>query len=809
MIDIFFDKLYRYPRIKEPCSIAIPVKEGMLNSIDNLAVLQEGKAVPTQAKVTSRHQDGSIRYIFVRFMADLPANQKTKVVCDFDYHGDFESNMIEGNMIEKDTMRGNPMKNDNMDVQDTRDGYIVNTGKLLFSVKNNSRSILNSVDDGNKIYTANHFEGPYLKDGLNNTYDVKIDEWRIVETGAVCTILAAKGSNIASDGKNIDFEVQITAFKDKKWIEISYRIINTSNEELKIASLIFYAKADKDSKINDSLSVMNFEEKLDSTGCGDQILDNSAKEGPVFHTRGIHELDMIEKKTPVSQVRTLAGISNYKTDFYIGKNGEEVNRCIRGEMLVKEANEHYAEVLYGTFMADRTDNLGGLCITVYQAHQNYPKAIKSCEDGIAVFLVPEGFNDVVMQSGMAREQKFLLHFHSADEHILELDNRSLIYQMPDRPYISSDVFKQANVCLDVFPDKIDDDVEIALISKCDAHARCYGMLNWGDTWDSNYTMQGRGNGKVVWSNNEYDFPHACALLYARTGIRRFLDYLIVTATHWMDVDVCHYSDNPLYIGGQWEHTAGHCKNGVMVCSHEWCEGLLDYYHFTGDERGLETAIGIGNNVLRLLDTPMYAVPGEANARETGWALRTLTALYVETYDKKWLEKSEWIIDSFKKWEDEYGSWLAPYTDNTAIRVGFMMSVAIGSVMRYYRVFPREDIKQMIIREVDDLVENGMTVGGLFYYKELPSLQRLGNNTLLLEALAIAYELTGDTKYLKAGLKTFRAAVKAKSPSTNGKKRIEDDAVICAGESTKTFAQSFIPLITYYKAISDNDMEYFV
>lgn len=44
-------------------------------------------------------------------------------------------------------------------------------------------------------------------------------------------------------------------------------------------------------------------------------------------------------------------------------------------------------------------------------------------------------------------------------------------------------------------------------------------------------------------------------------------------------------------------------------------------------------MGIGENVLRLLDTPMYAKPGEANARETGWALRTLTALYIETHDK--------------------------------------------------------------------------------------------------------------------------------------------------------------------------------
>ena len=76
-------------------------------------------------------------------------------------------------------------------------------------------------------------------------------------------------------------------------------------------------------------------------------------------------------------------------------------------------------------------------------------------------------------------------------------------------------------------------------------------------------------------------------------------------------------------------------------------------------------------------------------------------------------------------------------------------------MRYYREFPRQDIKEMLIRAVDDLIENCLMDSGLFYYKELPSLARLGNNTLLLESLAIAYELTGDKKYLAPGLETFK------------------------------------------------------
>jgi uncharacterized protein YyaL (SSP411 family) len=269
----------------------------------------------------------------------------------------------------------------------------------------------------------------------------------------------------------------------------------------------------------------------------------------------------------------------------------------------------------------------------------------------------------------------------------------------------------------------------------------------------------------------------------------------------MDVDVCHYHRDPLYIGGQWEHTAGHTINGVMVCSHEWVEGLLDYYHFTGDERGLETATGIGDNILRLLELPMYQKPGEANARETGWALRALTALYIETHDDKWLGKCERIVNDFKVWEDTFGNWLAPYTDNTAVRVVFMISIAVGSLMRYYRVFPDPKIKDMIIRAVDDMIENCYVEDwGLFYYKELPSLARLGNNTLVLEALTAAYDLTGDESYLSYGMGTFTKAIED-TPGYDGKKQKIENAVIVGSASSKNFAQSFAPLAGFYRAYS--------
>ena len=782
-MELKFPKLYRYERIAEHCSIAIPVAKGVMQDADKVQVYQEGKCVPVQKKVTSRYADGSVRYLFVRFLADLPANRKTVLECKLDSEDSCEYERLQ--------------------VKKTECGHTVSAG-VEFAVSNHSSALFDWLKVGTQQYSGKQFVGPYLEDGDGNRYGMKLGEWQIIESGPLVAVFRCKGECVGS--KPVSFEMKVTAYAEKPWIEISYRLINSTDDALHIASLVFAVLAEEDAEYNPCLVKTQKLNKLDSTGCGDAN-QSELEEGPVYETTGISKLPELQNKIDVNGVRTCVGNSNYKTKFSIGRDGEAVDRIVDAKYLVGEANEHFAEVIYGTFFADRTDGRGGVCATIFQAQQNYPKAVKADNSGVYVMLVPKDVDKVVMEPGMSREQRFQLYFHTPEESLIEIDNRSLIYQMPDRPHIAPEVFKEAGVMPDIFVDrdKINDDVELSLIGKCDGHARSYGMLNWGDSPDPGYTTQGRGNGSPVWTNNEYDYPHACALFYARTGERRFLDYMLVACSHWMDVDVCHYSKDPLNIGGQWEHTGGHCKDGVMVCSHEWVEGLLDYYHFSGDERGLETALGIGENVLRLLETPKYQTSGEVGARETGWALRTLVALYAETNDEKWLGKCEWILGHFRHWSEEYGDWVAQYTDNTLIRVGFMISVAIGSLMRYYRLFPSEEIKEMIMDAVDDLVENCLMETGVFSYKELPSLNRIGSNTLLLEAMTIAYELTGDTKYLNYGKRTFWNNIRVAAPGVTGVKSIVEDAVIHKTTGTKNFAQSFIPLSVFYKALADNNM----
>lgn len=706
-IKLHFDKLYCNERKNEPCSVAIPFAEGVLpeHNIEKFNVCsQNGNVMLTQVKATSFWKDGTVRWLFVRFLADLPAN------APIDYYF-------------------------------TDEGF----GEVCgFDVLKNPEDIFENCLG----FTKEAFLPVLKTEGKEAVTEVKA--WELLENGPVCRAVKGIGVHHINE-RNITFDIRIKAFYNTEYLECAYRIINTSEEELALEELFF--------------------EFTDDFG----------------------------------QAETCVAGSNYKTKFKISETGEELHELVEAEKLLYEANEQFAEVLYGTFFAAVAGEKGSLAGTIYQAQQNYPKAVTASNAGVRLHIVPaDSVTKIILQPGMAREQRFMLHRGAANTDFKEFNDRSLIYQMPDRPILEACVYEKSGVFENVFINNKNCDYEAALIGKADSHARCYGMLNWGDTPDQGYTDQGRGGGKAVWSNNEYDFPHACTLLYIRTGVRRFLDYMLVSAWHWKDVDICHYSDNPNKVGGQYEHTNGHVINGKMACSHEWVEGLLDYYHFTGDKDALDIAIGIGNNVLKLLEGHKNKAEGESSARETGWALRSLTALYKETHDEKWLSECEWIVDNFENWMNKYGCMLAAYTSNTYIRVPFMISVAVGSLMRYYRVKPSERVKNIITASVEDMVNNCILETGYFYYKELPSLQRTGNNPLVLEALEYAYELTGDEKYIKAGLKTFEACMR-KSDGGGSGKRIVADALISGNGSTKEFGKGLLPLVIFYKAVSERGL----
>ena len=78
IMKIYFDKLYKDDRKKELCGLCVPFEKGLLkaSSADALTILDGDRPLPVQVEVTSKWDDGSVRFVYLYFIADLPGNDK-------------------------------------------------------------------------------------------------------------------------------------------------------------------------------------------------------------------------------------------------------------------------------------------------------------------------------------------------------------------------------------------------------------------------------------------------------------------------------------------------------------------------------------------------------------------------------------------------------------------------------------------------------------------------------------------------------------------------------------------------------------
>jgi len=422
-----------------------------------------------------------------------------------------------------------------------------------------------------------------------------------------------------------------------------------------------------------------------------------------------------------------------------------------------------------------------------------------------VGILPAGEGPIKVLQGVAKTHRLQFYFHDKSMSLDDLVVQSLQFQYPDVGMLPEAWYRDSGVWENLFPESKNQAIERGLIDMADGRNRGLGMMHWGDGPDHGYTQQGRGKGGLVWTNNEYDFPHAMFLLFAKTGERRFRDAGFVAAQHWIDVDFCHHSDDPMKMGGQPIHTTGHVTGGVTP-SHEWTEGLLDFYHLTGKREALEKAISIADNMIYQLESPKFSKLGGFAARETGWAMRGLIAVYNETKDDKYLNACRKIAEQFLAWKEEWGAFLAPYTSHSRVRVPFMISIAVNALYRYYTATKDERIPGLIVEEMGDLLDHCVMPDGRFFYKELPGLHRRAGGAREMEALCHAYNISGEKRFLDQTLKMMDSMMdRGLGGGRGGKRIVKDlvgDTVLFDGAGPKAFASSYIPFMTAYKTLAD-------
>ncbi|MDE0630040.1 MAG: hypothetical protein OXH73_00905 [Caldilineaceae bacterium] len=639
-----------------------------------------------------------------------------------------------------------PQPQQQVQVAEDAGGLLVDTGPLRFRVpREGFLPVRDVVLAGGPAWPAPFAGFTMETDAAAAGSSSGAVELEVDEAGPLRAVILVRGRHLQPDGTEfLALRGRITAYAGKPYIEVEHQFLHTLDmPEVTMQSLRLDFNADQ----------------------------------------------------AATQPQLALGEGWYRTS--ISQSDSEVSQTLDTETMLYQSNEHFIDSYYGDFWCNWRDEQGGLCLSIHQAHQNFPKRLHGHTQGIACWLYPAGEQPAPILQGMAKTHRIQLHFHGSDTPLDALSQRSLQFQLPDRPSLPVDWYRANNPWIETyFPEKLPRRLYTDLNNLHDGRPKALGMMHFGDAPDSGYTNQGRGEGENVWVNNEYDRPHACTLYYALTGQRRALDSALVSARHWLDVDFCHHHPDPLIDGGLRLHTRYHAT-GRCIPSHEWTEGFLDYYFLTGRRESLEVANSIGENILRHMQLPSMQQLGEASVREGGWALRAYVGLWLGTGEQRWRDEARQLIEMFLDWHDEFGALLAPYTSHTMPRVPFMISLTVCSFARYLLIEDDERVKRLIVSVMDDLIEHCLGPDGVFYYKELPSLQRTAPTPHALEALTYAWRISGDERYLRVAANTFAALMFNLETKESGPKFADPSGAVIDGVGGgRIFADKYTSLILY-------------
>ena len=427
--------------------------------------------------------------------------------------------------------------------------------------------------------------------------------------------------------------------------------------------------------------------------------------------------------------------------------------------------------------------------------QLHPKGIGLDGDGLSVRFWPE--NEQVgpfdMHRGLAKTHSVCFVFHPKDQ-AEQAAAQCRAFEGPPIYFPSPERFRQSGLWGDVFPRTAGafrhyERMAARLnLGQKNATNNIGGMLNFGDK------TQGVG----WWNNMETALDHGMFVQFSRTGERGMFDTFEEAVNHFRDVDVYHVDGNnrdtfiymmPGYLpanylktivgdpqkrrsvfwydcqprkGGVYRHSYRHRGNGASapygldssrvpargmcyggscgVGGHGWMVGLVDHYMLTGDRRSLEVAELVGGYMLK------HHNPGIGR---DNWININLVALYKATGNPAYRELVEKSVDFIYGQRHEIA--------NGSLKAGVMSPFyTILVYFRHLHALTGDTELARKFRECVDLMlqfEPTVTCGRGEVWKRVQGYRDSRYHGDFAD-LAYAYGLTGDRRYVDAGLNTF-------------------------------------------------------
>ena len=656
-----------------------------------------------QARAVERWPDGSIRWLGVAFLADVPRQ------------GTAEYRLEVGAACAADGF--------GVTATESADGVAVDTGAVSFLVRRTPFDPLAGFP-GVTSFDLVTRRGEGTEHRAAADPGVRLT---VVEAGPVVVRVLASGTYRSADGAGLlDFEVEVEAAAGSAEVSLDCRFVN--REQGASAAI---------------------DEWTARIGCADPQAACAGAFGAVHRTGAPFTLSQ-------------AGDGHAKGIFVLGRiDPPDVDWQDAGEPSYRDRWE-WAE-LGGRPVKGWVDvELAGgarLTVAVPRFFDDNPSTLAYDGEGLEVGLWPDGAGTLDLTQGVAGSRRIVLRAHNEApteaSRFAERAESPLVVEARESAFAVGAVGEILLQRPDRYPN-LESYVRSELFSWC-LSGQATGFLDRGDC------MQVPAGPRAGFTaNNEHDAILALCLHYLRSGERAYLASAESYADHVVDVDVIDTSDrNSFEAGGVRAHgrnhvhyvaartVAGDVETSIDT-GHMWVEGLLLLGAITNRERYIEAARGIGECLLRLEEIG-WTRP-EPGPRNSGWPLVALAALYRATSDERYVVAARRIAASAVAAQGTDGRW----TMHVGFWAGYCAwqnAVLLIGIARLLSVDPEPPaaLEEAFRAGSDALLELGRYDDGGFVYLDRFDYRWVSRQGLIRESLAAAYDLTGEDRFLHAGL----------------------------------------------------------
>lgn len=424
------------------------------------------------------------------------------------------------------------------------------------------------------------------------------------------------------------------------------------------------------------------------------------------------------------------------------------------------AGEHRSRLLnYNeTWLAAEGD--GRLLLGLKSFFELYPYAARVEPDGLTVEFWPaDEDRPWVLEAGVGKTHELGLAVLPADPEPWSSRGVGQAIGKPPLPHVplatmqAGQVFEELGEYLpDTYPR-----LETTLYDLVHNRNRGYGKMNWGDDISELYTNQLRGAGEVVWNNLEGDWPYHLWCQFVRTGRLLYHQEFGATIRHWADVDFADRCAEPLNEGALHVHSARHVTSSTSPC-HNWAEGFREWYYQTGDPRPLEILSLMADWLLRRAKHGAFTCDPRPYVRGCGWGLIQMNALdevldrvdlrdTAEDLCRRLLEYAR-ANDGLAMQIPTGGTWEA--RDNA-----FHTATVVIGAWSWQRRTGLGHARALAVEAAEAFFDQRTcTPEGIPVYISGPEqafpMQQAA--TLTMGALAAAWHLTGEERYVRRGMR---------------------------------------------------------